>query len=336
MARLLARAGLPAPVREDALAVFGRLAAAEARVHGVAVDDVAFHEVGAWDSIADVVGVCAALHDLSVADVAAGPVAVGAGRAATAHGDMPVPVPAVAELAAGRSVLAGGDGELATPTGMALLAVLAREERGLPPMRLEATGVGAGSRDTPRRPNVVRVLLGAAEEGPGDGPGVGAAEAVVLEANVDDLDPRVWPGVLASLLEAGASDAWLVPVLMKKGRPAHALCVLSPPGRADRLRTEMFRLTSTLGVRERTVRKTMLRRGWARVDVLGARLPIKVGHRDGRIVQAAPEFEDAARLAAERGVPVRAVLDAAVAAAHAAGLAHGEPAPPGLEAGPPT
>ncbi|MEV5828717.1 nickel pincer cofactor biosynthesis protein LarC [Spirillospora sp. NPDC052242] len=331
--RLLAGADLPARVREDALAVFGRLAAAEGRVHGVAADDVAFHEVGAWDSIADVVGVCAALHDLAVTDVAAGPVAVGAGRVATAHGDMPVPVPAVAELAAGRRVLAGGDGELATPTGMALLAVLAREERGLPPMRLEATGVGAGSRDTPGRPNVVRVLLGAAGERPVDGGS--AAEAVVLEANVDDLDPRVWPGVLAALLEAGASDAWLVPVLMKKGRPAHTLCVLGPPGRADGLRTAMFRLTSTLGVRERTVRKTMLRRGWARVDVLGARLPVKVGHRDGRIVQAAPEFEDAARLAAARGVPVRAVLDAAVAAAHAAGLAHGEPAPPGLEAAPP-
>ncbi|MFV2178946.1 nickel pincer cofactor biosynthesis protein LarC [Actinomadura sp. LOL_016] len=327
--RLLARAGLPARVRGDALAVFGRLAAAEGRVHGVAADDVAFHEVGAWDSIADVVGVCAALHDLAVTDVAAGPVAVGAGRVATAHGDLPVPVPAVAELAAGRRVRAGGDGELATPTGMALLAVLAREAPGPPPMRLEATGVGAGSRDTPGRPNVVRVFFGVAEGEPTE------AEAVVLEANVDDLDPRVWPGVLASLLEAGASDAWLVPVLMKKGRPAHTLCVLSPPARADGLRTAMFRLTSTLGVRERAVRKATLRRGWARVDVLGARLPIKVGHRDGRIVQAAPEFEDAARLAAERGVPVRAVLDAAGAAAHAAGLAHGEPAPPDLEAGPP-
>ncbi|RSN72027.1 MULTISPECIES: nickel pincer cofactor biosynthesis protein LarC [Actinomadura] len=331
--RLLVRAGLPDRVREDALAVFGRLAAAEARVHGVAAGDVVFHEAGAWDSIADVVGVCAALDDLAATDVAAGPVAVGAGRVATAHGDLPVPVPAVAELAAGRRVVAGGDGELATPTGMALLAVLAREAPGPPPMRLEATGVGAGSRDTPGRPNVVRVLLGAAEEGPA-GPGEGTAEEVVLEANVDDLDPRVWPGVLASLLEAGASDAWLVPVLMKKGRPAHTLCVLGPPGRAAVLRTAVFRLTSTLGVRERTVRKTALRRGWARVDVLGARLPIKVGHRDGRIVQAAPEFEDAARLAADRGVPVRAVLDAAVAAAHAAGLAHGEPAPPGLAAGP--
>ncbi|OLT21226.1 hypothetical protein BJF79_15700 [Actinomadura sp. CNU-125] len=250
---------------------------------------------------------------------------------------------------------------------MALLAVLAREAPGLPPMRLEATGTGAGSRDTPARPNIVRVFLGEPEAAPEGGPegeprerpretpgevhremseevpakepremsgeGLGAAPgevggegpeaepgdgsgavAVVLEANVDDLDPRVWPGVLASLLEAGASDAWLVPVLMKKGRPAHTLCVLGPPGRADVLRAAMFRLTSTLGVRERAVRKTMLRRGWARVDVLAARLPVKVGHRDGRVVQAVPEFEDAARLAAERGVPVRAVLDAAVAA----------------------
>ncbi|MEV0151340.1 MULTISPECIES: nickel pincer cofactor biosynthesis protein LarC [unclassified Nonomuraea] len=321
---LLTRAELAEPVRESALAVFARLARAEARVHGVEADEVHFHEVGAWDSIADVVGVCAALHDLDVSEVTAGPVAVGSGRVVTAHGELPVPVPAVAELAAGWRIHAGGQGELATPTGMALVTTLARACTELPPMRLEATGVGAGARDTPGRANVVRVLVGRVLVGAS---GADPAEAVVLEANVDDLDPRVWPGVLSALMEAGASDAWLVPILMKKGRPAHTLSVLSPPGHADELRAAMFRLTTTLGVRERTVRKTALERGWVPVDVLGARLPVKVGHQDGVVVQATPEYEPAARLAAERGLPVRTVLDAAVAAAWTAGLAPGRSVP---------
>ncbi|WP_198653652.1 nickel pincer cofactor biosynthesis protein LarC [Actinocorallia populi] len=317
---LLAGAGLPEPVRDRSLAVFARLAEAEARVHGVLVEDVHFHEVGAWDSIADVVGVCSALHDLAVEDVSAGPVALGSGGVAAAHGLLPVPVPAVAELAAGRLVLAGGEGELATPTGMALLSVLAREQPGLPSMRLERTGVGAGGRDTPGRPNVVRVFLGESVAEP-------VVEAFVFETNVDDLDPRVWPDVLACLLREGALDAWLVPILMKKGRPAHTLCVLVPPSRADALRDAVFRLTSTLGMRERPVRRTVLDRGWSDVEVLGACLPIKVGHRDGVIVQATAEYEPAARLAEVRGLPLRAVLDAAGVAAHAAGLLPGAPVP---------
>ncbi|NUP33212.1 MAG: nickel pincer cofactor biosynthesis protein LarC [Streptomycetaceae bacterium] len=321
---LLDGAGLPRRVRRDASTVFARLAAAEARAHGTGVDDVHFHEVGAWDSIADVVGVCAALHDLGVAEVTASAVAVGSGRVTAAHGELPVPVPAVAELASGWRVFAGGVGELATPTGMALVTALAASCTGLPAMRLTATGVGAGGRDTAGRPNVVRVLVGSGEET------AVAAQEIVLEANVDDLDPRVWPTVLAALLDGGASDAWLVPIVMKKGRPAHTLCVLSPRDRVAALRAEVFRLTTTLGVREYPVHKSMLGRGWADVPVLGARLPVKVGHRHGVIVQATPEFDPAARLAAELGMPVRAVLDAAVAAARAAGLGPGDALPAGL------
>ncbi|MBC3839692.1 nickel pincer cofactor biosynthesis protein LarC [Streptacidiphilus sp. 4-A2] len=320
-------AGLPEPARERALAVFARLAGAEARVHGAEPQDVHFHEVGGWDSIADVVGVCAALHRLGVERVTASPVAVGSGRVRAAHGELPVPVPAVAELAAGWQVFAGGRGELATPTGMALVTALAAECGGLPPMHLETTGVGAGTRDTPERPNVVRVLLGTAPAAGADSGGPGTA--VVLECNVDDLDPRLWPGVLTALLAAGAADAWLVPVLMKKGRPAHTLCVLAPPGRAQALREAVFRETSTLGVREYPVHKTTLERTWTRVELLGTELPVKLGHRDGVIVQATPEFEDAARLAARLGLPVRAVLTAAAQAATAAGLTPGTPLPPG-------
>ncbi|MBZ4018056.1 nickel pincer cofactor biosynthesis protein LarC [Streptomyces purpurogeneiscleroticus] len=319
-------AGLAAPVAGRALAAFGRLAAAEARVHGVPVEDVHFHEVGAWDSIADVVGVCAALHDLGIARVTASAVALGSGRVRTAHGDLPVPVPAVLELAAGWDVAGGGTGELATPTGMALVTALAAECGDLPRLRAEATGVGAGTRDTPGRPNVVRVVIGT----PADAASGTDREtsAVVLEANVDDLDPRLWPGVLASLLAAGAADAWLVPILMKKGRPAHTLRVLAPRQRADALRDLVFRETSTIGVRESAVRKTALERTWVRVPMADdGEVPVKVAHRDGVIVRATPEFEDVAALAAARGQPVVTALDAAAAAAVAKGLVPGAELP---------
>ncbi|MFE2869576.1 nickel pincer cofactor biosynthesis protein LarC [Embleya sp. NPDC059259] len=328
--RLIEAAALADPVRASALAVFGRLAVAEAHVHGTGTDEVHFHEVGAWDSIADVVGVCAALHDLAVTELTAGPAALGFGRVTTAHGELPVPAPAVAELAAEWQVFAGGEGELATPTGMALLTTLARECAPLPPLRLERTGIGAGSRDTPGRPNVTRVFLGTPAPATPLDSAFDACEAVVLETNIDDLDPRAWPSVLASLMEAGASDAWLTPILMKKGRPAHTLSVLCPPQDAQPLRDAVFRLTTTLGVRERPVRKTELQRGWTLVDVLGSRLPVKVGHRGGRILQATPEFGPAAALAARLGLPVHVVLAAAGTAAHQAGLTSSAPTPRAL------
>jgi uncharacterized protein (TIGR00299 family) protein len=320
---LLGSADLPAAIRDPALAVFARLADAEGRVHGIPADDVHFHEVGSWDAIADIVGVCAALVDLGVDRVTAGPVAVGSGRTRAAHGDLPVPVPAVLELARGWQVLGGGEGELATPTGMALLRALADTCGPIPPMEIAAVGIGAGGRDTGGRANVVRAVVGAAVGPIADGPT--ASDMWVLETNVDDLDPRLWPTVLAALLAAGAPDAWLVPILMKKGRPAHTLCVLAHYGDREALRDRVFALTSTLGVRETPVSRTALQRDWRAVAVRGGEVRIKVGLRAGRIATATAEFEDAAALARTRGVPVRRVLDEAAAAADAAGLGPGAP-----------
>src|SRR5690349_4320279 len=315
---LLGSADLPAAIRDPALAVFARLADAEGRVHGIPADDVHFHEVGSWDAIADIVGVCAALVDLGVDRVTAGPVAVGSGRIRAAHGDLPVPPPAVLELARGWQVLAGGEGELATPTGTALVTTLAQGCGPLPPLEITAVGIGAGGRDVAGRANVVRVVVGT--------PVVDAPTTSwmwVLETNVDDLDPRLWPTVLAALLGAGAADAWLVPILMKKGRPAHTLCVLARDPEREALRDAVFALTSTLGVREHPVSRVALERAWRSVAVPGGNVQVKVGLRAGRIVTATPEFDDAAALARTRGVPVGQVLDEATAAAGAAGLRPG-------------
>jgi pyridinium-3,5-bisthiocarboxylic acid mononucleotide nickel chelatase len=318
---LLERADLAARVREQARRVFKRLAEAEARVHGVAADEVHFHEAGAWDSIADVVAVCAALDWLAVTSMSCSAVALGAGRVAASHGHLPVPVPAVLEMSAGWRVLSGGEGELATPTGMALLTALCQGSCDLPAMSVRAVGVGAGTKDIPGRPNVVRVVLGDRGDRPvkPDDP----VTMSVLETNVDDMDPRVWPTVLAALLDAGAADAWLVPIVMKKGRPAHTLAVLAPLDSRELLRRLIIELTSTIGVREVAVTRVALDRFWVPLPVAGGQVRLKVAHRGGEVVHATPEFDDAAQVAAERSVPVRRVLEEAVAAAEREGFVPG-------------
>jgi pyridinium-3,5-bisthiocarboxylic acid mononucleotide nickel chelatase len=318
---LLERADLAAQVREQARRVFQRLAEAEARVHGVMADEVRFHEAGGWDSIADVVAVCAALDCLGVTSMSCSAVALGSGRVAASHGDLPVPGPAVLEMSAGWRVLSGGEGELATPTGVALLTALSQESCDLPAMSVRAVGVGAGTADVPGRPNVVRVVLGdrTDQSAQQDDPVIMS----VLETNVDDMDPRVWPTVLASLLDAGAADAWLVPIVMKKGRPAHTLAVLTPVNRRDVLRRLIFELTSTIGVREVCVTRIALDRFWVPLPVAGGQVRLKVAHRGGEVIHAAPEFDDAAEVAAQRSVPVRRVLDEAVAAAEREGFVPG-------------
>jgi uncharacterized protein (TIGR00299 family) protein len=319
---LMARSPLDARVRDRASAVFARLADAEARVHGAPVEDVHFHEVGALDSIADVVGACAALEDLGIATVTAGEIALGSGRVLSGHGDLPVPVPAVAQLALGWRVRAGGAGELATPTGMATIRALASSCEDLPAMVVDEVGVGAGGRDTSGRANVVRVLVGVVV------PSEPSIEPMVLlEANVDDLDPRLWPEILGGLLRCGAADAWLVPIVMKKGRPAHTLSVLCHPERAQAMRERVLRDTSTLGVRERPLHRYALPRAFVDIDLDGGTVAVKVGHQDGVIMQVMPEFDDVAAAARRLRRPERLVLQQAAAAAAAAGLTVGATLP---------
>ena len=309
---LVTAAALPDGVRDLALDAFARVARAEAAVHRVDPEDVHFHEVGALDAIADVVGVAAGLHALGLERLTASPVTVGSGGTArSGHGVVPVPAPAVlAILAEAGAPVRGGPvpAEMCTPTGAALLAAAVTGWGPLPELVPARTGVGAGGRDPAELANVVRLVLGEPTGGP--------ATAVVLETNVDDLDPRLWPDVLERLLAAGASDAWLTPILMKKGRPAHTLHALCPQETVATVRTEMFRRTSTLGVRSVGVGKTALDRDTGWVDVGGERIAIKRALLDGAVVNVSVEYEDARRAADALGLPVKEILRAATSAAY--------------------
>ncbi|MCZ2825713.1 MULTISPECIES: nickel pincer cofactor biosynthesis protein LarC [unclassified Modestobacter] len=306
---VLAHAALPPAVRDGARAVFERLAVAEGRVHRVPADEVHFHEVGALDALADVVGVVAGFAHLGLERLSASPVALGSGSARGAHGVVPVPGPAVLELLRGVPVVAGPvPAETCTPTGAALVAAHVQEWTTLPPMRVARVGSGAGGRDPEQLPNLVRLVLGE----PVDEPATG----LLLETNVDDLDPRLWPGVLADLLAAGASDAWLTPILMKKGRPAHTLSVLCPPSVRASVQDVVVAATSTIGLRVQPVQKVALQRTEHSVAVLGGSVGVKVARLDGRVVNVSVEFEDVAALARSLGLPAKEVLRAATAAAH--------------------
>ena len=306
---LLEAADLAPVVRTTAQAVFARLAAAEGAVHRVPPEQVHFHEVGALDAIADVVGAAAGVAALGLTSLSASRVALGSGTTRGAHGPLPVPAPAVLALLAGTPVHAGPvPHESTTPTGAALLAELVSSWGELPAMTVRRVGTGAGGRDPAEAANVLRLVLGEAA--------ATTAGAVVIEANVDDLDPRVWPGVLTALLADGAHDAWLTPVLMKKGRPAHVLSVLCPLQAAAAVRRTVLTQTSTIGLREREVARTVLDRSEDVVDVLGHRVRVKRALLDGEVVNSSPEWEDVAAAALALGLPAKVVLAAAVAAAH--------------------
>lgn len=331
---MLAADAVPAATRALALDAFRRLAEAEARVHGMSINDVHFHEVGALDSIGDIVGVAEALRTLGLGSISCSRVALGAGHVQTQHGLLTVPPPAVLELSRGWLVEAGGPedvGELCTPTGLALLRAACQRQQPMPGMIVEQIGIGAGTRVRADRAGVVRAVLGQ-QAAPQPSPTTSSAQPVVQEvcANVDDLDPRLWPAVLDRLLDAGALDAWLTPVVMKKGRPAHVVSALVGEESADAVVDAIVTHTSTIGVRVSSpMHRRVLRRSWVSVDVEGHRVRIKVsGSPDSATIQqATPEFVDIQRLAAQLDVPERVALSQASAVAWHAGLRTGAPWP---------
>jgi len=304
---LVESADLPDRVRDRALATFRALAEAEGARHGRSPDGVHLHEVGGHDAIVDVVGTCAALELLDVDEVASGPVALGVGTTSSAHGTIPVPGPAVVELLRGAPIAHVDVGlELTTPTGAALLRALCTTWGAMPAMSITTAGYGAGTRELPDRPNVVQLVVGdVADAAGGDG-----QPLVELAVNVDDATGEQLAHALAQLLDAGAADAWITPVVMKKGRPGHVVSVLAEPDRAAALRSTLAAETGSLGVRARPVDRWPAARTFDSVDVDGHPVRIKVTPARTKV-----EHDDAAEVAKRTGRPLREVVSLAEEAA---------------------
>ncbi len=313
-------AGLPGPVRDAALATLRALGAAEAALHGVPEADVHLHELAATDTLVDIVGVCAALHVLGVTALRCSPLPAGAGHVDTAHGELPLPAPATLRLlaAAGAPLVPGVDGvEQVTPTAAALLATLATFAP--PRLRLRGVGHGAGSRDDPLRPNLVRCWLGdPLTEAGTRGPEAGFDDPCVeLRTNLDDASPAVVAALAARCLEVGALDAWVVAATMKKGRPGHVLHVLVPAGGEAAVAALLLAESPTLGVRRTEAARMVAGRDGADLDTALGRVRIKRKLLGGRVVDARPELDDCVRIARERGLPLDAVIAELTAAARA-------------------
>ncbi len=308
--RLLARSVLATSVKDTSRKVLRRLGTAEARIHGIPIEKVHFHEVGAVDTLVDIVGTAAALESLGIRKLFASTVNVGSGTMEVSHGLHPVPAPAALELLKGVPVRGSSPAvETATPTGAALLAALAEGFGPMPPMSVESIGYGAGSRDVRERPNVLRVLIGETTRAED-------SETVVkIETNIDDMDPRLYENAMSACFAAGALDVWLAPIQMKKGRPGILLSALAGESNAGPVAEAILRETTSLGVRTARMERRTLARETRKVRTAHGAVRVKIGADGGRIVTIQPEYEDAKRLASRSGVPVKDVLAAAQAAA---------------------
>ncbi len=310
---IIDRGDLPETVKEASKKTFQRIAEVEAAIHSTTVERIHFHEVGAIDSIVDVIGSHLALHTLGIDKVYVSPMHVGSGTITCAHGVMPVPAPATAALLQGVPTY-GGDvqGELVTPTGAALLSQWAEAFGPMPAMCISSIGYGSGTKDLPDRPNVLRVLVGEAAEAAGDP----ATESItVLEANLDDMNPEMYPPLVSRLLELGAKDAFITPIVGKKGRPGHLVTVLCDEGKVRDMVAAVFRGSKTLGVRMRQERRFVLERETVSVKTRWGQVRVKLGRFEGAVTTTSPEFEDCRTLAEQAGVSPLQVYEAALAAA---------------------
>jgi uncharacterized protein (TIGR00299 family) protein len=312
---ILERASLNTLVRQFSIDVFTRIATAESHCHGIGINEVHFHEVGALDALADVVGVGAALDNLGLlakdAVRVVGRVAIGeGGYVKSTHGRIPVPVPAVLQLLAmaGAETTGGGQNrELCTPTGAALLTACATRWGAMPTMRVRAAGSGAGSADPVGHPNITRVVLGFTDA-TGRSTDNRVDDLREIQTTVDDLDPRLWPGVLDSLIDCGALDAWLTPVVMRKGRPGHVLSVLVPVDLVDAALHVVLLNTGSLGARVQQIERHAMARDAVQIAVDGCAIAIKRGLLRGIVVTAQPEFADVSAAAATLGITERSLL----------------------------
>jgi uncharacterized protein (TIGR00299 family) protein len=306
---LIKRADLPDQAARRASDIFTRLAQCEAQVHGCTIAEVHFHEVGAVDSIVDIVGASLAMELLQIEQVFCSVIPVGSGTIKCQHGTIPVPAPATAELLRGFTTRQGPiAGEMTTPTAAAVLTTLAGEFGGMPEIDVASVGYGAGTRDSDELPNLLRVFLGEPSQS-------GTADTVVeLTVNLDDCSGEIIGATIENLLASGALDAWATPIVMKKSRPAWQLSALCSPDDVSTVENILLTETTSLGVRRRFCGRTKLTRDFKTVTTPFGPIRIKLGLRGGTIVTASPEFDDCQQAAQSHGTPVRKVMDSARAA----------------------
>ena len=311
---IISAASISESAKKTAIAIFEALGAAEAKIHNTSIESVHFHEVGAVDAMVDIVCAAVGAEALGVDEIICSPLNVGGGTVKCAHGTFPMPAPATVELLKDAPVYSSGlQAELVTPTGAAIVKTLASRFAAFPAMKIEKSGYGAGSRDFPGHPNVVRLTIGEAAS-----TALAAKTAsdtvTVLEANLDDLNPQVFGYVMDRLFEEGALDAFGMPVQMKKNRPGTLLTVLCKPEDASRLTQLVFSETTTLGVRRRDEMRQTLARRWENVRTPWGEVRIKIASMNGTVTNYAPEYEDCRRIAAEHHVPLKTVMQEAARA----------------------
>lgn len=313
--KMLNESALSASAKDKALAIFKRLAEAEGKLHAKPPTSVHFHEVGAVDAVLDIAGACAGLELLGIEELYCSPLNVGGGHVQAAHGTLPIPAPATAELLKGLPVYSTGvDGELVTPTGAAIVRTLAKGFGPMPAMKVDRIGYGAGTRDFPGHPNIARLFIG---EKSGTAEAAADGEVIaVIQANVDDMNPQLFGYMMEKALAAGALDVTCGAIQMKKNRPGIEITVLCAPEKADALARILFEETTTLGVRIHDERRITLEREVVSVETTYGSVRMKVARRDGRILNAAPEYDDCRRLAEEKSVPLKEVMAAAQTAFH--------------------
>ena len=307
---ILKNSQLAPAVRERAGAIFQKLGEAEARVHDVPLEKIHFHEVGAVDAIVDIVGACIGFHALGIEKFACSPLNVGGGTAKMAHGVLPVPAPATANLLQGKPTYSNGvQRELVTPTGAAIVATLCDSFGPQPAMSVSAIGYGAGTVDLEGQPNVLRVMIGEAAEKTAP---AGDQEISVIEANLDDMNPQIYGYFQEKALAAGALDVFTTPVQMKKNRPGTLLTVLCRPADAQALMALIFAETTTFGVRSHTAQRRVLPRESVKVKTKFGEVRVKLSRVNGRVLHATPEYEDCRKLAEEKNVPLQRVINEAL------------------------
>jgi len=316
---IISDSGLSETVESRSISIFRRLAEAEAKVHGVAIEKVHFHEVGGMDAIIDVVGSCIGFEMLGIERFACSKVHLGSGFVEMAHGKFPVPPPAVAELLRDIPVYSTEiEGELITPTGAAIISTLCHSYGALPEIKVEHTGYGAGTRTYEKFPNTLRVLIGETAD---EQLSVISEQLILLQTNIDDASPQILGFVMERAFELGANDCWFTPIQMKKNRPATMLSVLCSEEKKHQITELIYRETTSLGVREQPLLRDALMREIVQVNTEYGSIDVKLGILDGKIVNAMPEYDQVQEAARDHSVPFSKVRDAALASVNVSRLA---------------